>query len=171
MQGACPNSGARLDLGVGRAGAPPVCTCLLLIPLCVCLFPGSDKEKEWIATQLAGDVVRFSLEVYGCRVIQRALESLSLPAQLRLVAELKDHVITCVEDQHGNLGHICISQRVRSASKTRTVVWGKSYARRQRECYFTAVATLGEGLRFFPTRRSREAAQLHGGHLALHPLR
>jgi len=40
--------------------------------------------------------------MYGCRVIQKALEVIELPQQLQLVAELDGHVKRCVRDQNGN---------------------------------------------------------------------
>ena len=40
--------------------------------------------------------------MYGCRVIQKALEVVDLPQQLELVKELDGHVKRCVRDQNGN---------------------------------------------------------------------
>ena len=40
--------------------------------------------------------------MYGCRVVQKALEVISLELQILLVSELKDSVIECINDQNGN---------------------------------------------------------------------
>lgn len=40
--------------------------------------------------------------MYGCRVIQKALESVSGEQQVEIVRELDGHVLKCVKDQNGN---------------------------------------------------------------------
>lgn len=40
--------------------------------------------------------------MYGCRVIQKALESISGEQQVEIVRELDGHVLKCVKDQNGN---------------------------------------------------------------------
>jgi pumilio RNA-binding family len=40
--------------------------------------------------------------MYGCRVIQKALEVVEPAQQLELVKELDGHVKRCVRDQNGN---------------------------------------------------------------------
>jgi pumilio RNA-binding family len=40
--------------------------------------------------------------MYGCRVVQKALEVISLSLQKLLVSELKDNVLDCIHDQNGN---------------------------------------------------------------------
>ncbi|VDK34334.1 unnamed protein product [Taenia asiatica] len=40
--------------------------------------------------------------MYGCRVIQKAIESVSLETQISLMKELEGSVLKCVKDQNGN---------------------------------------------------------------------
>lgn len=40
--------------------------------------------------------------MYGCRVIQKALESVTPELQQEIVRELDGHVLKCVKDQNGN---------------------------------------------------------------------
>lgn len=40
--------------------------------------------------------------MYGCRVIQKALESIPAEQQQEVVRELDGHVLKCVKDQNGN---------------------------------------------------------------------
>lgn len=43
-----------------------------------------------------------ALQMYGCRVIQKALESIPPEQQQEIVRELDGHVLKCVKDQNGN---------------------------------------------------------------------
>ena len=43
-----------------------------------------------------------ALQMYGCRVIQKALESIPLEQQKIIIAELEGNVLKCVKDQNGN---------------------------------------------------------------------
>lgn len=43
-----------------------------------------------------------ALQMYGCRVIQKALESIGPEQQQEIVRELDGHVLKCVKDQNGN---------------------------------------------------------------------
>ncbi len=58
------------------------------------------------AGQLTGHVLTLSLQMYGCRVVQKALEVIDESQQSDLVAELDGHVLRCVRDQNG--GDDCI---------------------------------------------------------------
>lgn len=40
--------------------------------------------------------------MYGCRVIQKALEVISPEQQAIIVKELEGHVLKCIKDQNGN---------------------------------------------------------------------
>eukprot|EP01121_Diplochlamys_sp_Union-15-3_P012222 TRINITY_DN3633_c0_g2_i1.p1 TRINITY_DN3633_c0_g2~~TRINITY_DN3633_c0_g2_i1.p1 ORF type:complete len:247 (-),score=39.90 TRINITY_DN3633_c0_g2_i1:88-828(-) len=40
--------------------------------------------------------------MYGCRVVQKALEVISIEQQAALVRELEGHVLKCIKDQNGN---------------------------------------------------------------------
>jgi pumilio RNA-binding family len=52
--------------------------------------------------QVRGHVLPLALQMYGCRVIQKALESISPEQQQEIVRELDGHVLKCVKDQNGN---------------------------------------------------------------------
>ena len=52
--------------------------------------------------QLCTKVQPLALQMYGCRVIQKALESIPLDQQKLIIAELEGCVIKCVKDQNGN---------------------------------------------------------------------
>jgi len=47
-------------------------------------------------------VLTLSLQMYGCRVVQKALEVISPEQQAQLVKELEGHVMKCIKDQNGN---------------------------------------------------------------------
>jgi len=51
---------------------------------------------------LVGHVLQLSLQMYGCRVVQKALEVISPEQQALLVKELEGHVMKCIKDQNGN---------------------------------------------------------------------
>ncbi len=46
-------------------------------------------------------VLQLSLQMYGCRVVQKALEVLPVDAQCAMLAELDGNVMRCVRDQVG----------------------------------------------------------------------
>lgn len=49
-----------------------------------------------------GHVLPLALQMYGCRVIQKALESIPPEQKQHIVMELDGHVLKCVKDQNGN---------------------------------------------------------------------
>ncbi|MCO5586548.1 hypothetical protein L7F22_040489 [Adiantum nelumboides] len=63
---------------------------------------GSQDQRLELAKQLIGHVLSLSLQMYGCRVIQKALEVVGLDQQILIVSELDGHVMRCVRDQNGN---------------------------------------------------------------------
>ncbi|KAM9353986.1 pumilio homolog 2 isoform 9-T10 [Pholidichthys leucotaenia] len=65
---------------------------------------GSGDQKLALATRIRGHVLPLALQMYGCRVIQKALESISSDQQVisDIVRELDGHVLKCVKDQNGN---------------------------------------------------------------------
>ncbi|KAF3849992.1 hypothetical protein F7725_019711 [Dissostichus mawsoni] len=69
--------------------------------VCVVQF-GSADQKLALATRIRGHVLPLALQMYGCRVIQKALESISSDQQSDIVRELDGHVLKCVKDQNGN---------------------------------------------------------------------
>src|SRR5690606_15156577 len=70
-----------------------------------------DESRQLsIGSHLKGKVKALSLQMYGCRVIQKALEVLPIKLKIQLMEELKEDqekskspvVLTLVEDQNGN---------------------------------------------------------------------
>lgn len=55
-----------------------------------------------LVVQVRGHVLALALQMYGCRVIQKALESIPAEQQQEVVRELDGHVLKCVKDQNGN---------------------------------------------------------------------
>lgn len=47
-------------------------------------------------------MLSLSLQMYGCRVVQKALEHVLSDQQATLVRELDGNVLKCVKDQNGN---------------------------------------------------------------------
>lgn len=46
--------------------------------------------------------MNLALQMYGCRVIQKALESVDQDCQMEVINEISNHVLKCVKDQNGN---------------------------------------------------------------------
>lgn len=68
-----------------------------------CLLLAWPQEVlEALAGVILGHVLALSLQMYGCRVIQKALEVLPLEQQRLVVRELQGQVMRCVRDQNGN---------------------------------------------------------------------
>lgn len=63
---------------------------------------GSAEHKRHIAECLEERVLPLSLQMYGCRVIQKALEWCDESLRVKLIKELHGNVIRCVRDQNGN---------------------------------------------------------------------
>jgi len=66
---------------------------------------GTKEQITLLGCELEGHVLSLSLQMYGCRVIQKLLQALDMidvNQQTRLVSELEGHVIKCVKDQNGN---------------------------------------------------------------------
>jgi len=67
---------------------------------------GTTEQKrilvEFLGDKLQGHVLELSLQMYGCRVIQKALEVIDIDQQAKLCKELEGHVMRCVKDQNGN---------------------------------------------------------------------
>ena len=61
-----------------------------------------QEVLEALAGVIQGHVLALSLQMYGCRVIQKALEVLPLEQQRLVVRELQGQVMRCVRDQNGN---------------------------------------------------------------------
>uniref|UniRef100_A0A8C5X949 Pumilio homolog 1 n=1 Tax=Malurus cyaneus samueli TaxID=2593467 RepID=A0A8C5X949_9PASS len=75
----------------------------LCLWLCFGVF-GSLEQKLALAERIRGHVLSLALQMYGCRVIQKALEFIPPDQQVinEMVRELDGHVLKCVKDQNGN---------------------------------------------------------------------
>ncbi|KAK1574835.1 hypothetical protein Q3G72_000283 [Acer saccharum] len=57
---------------------------------------GSPQQRKELADKLVGQMLPLSLQMYGCRVIQKAPEVIELDQKTQLVLELDGHVMRCV---------------------------------------------------------------------------
>lgn len=80
------------------------------------LTHGDQAAVEGVAEQLSGHAVALSLHVYGCRVVQKALDVLPALRSVELVKEFKSNIVCCVHDQNGN--HV-VQKCVETTSKAR----------------------------------------------------
>lgn len=63
---------------------------------------GTDDQKRQLMQAIHGNVLKLALQMYGCRVIQKALESLDRENQMEIIKEMSSQVLKCVKDQNGN---------------------------------------------------------------------
>ncbi|KAJ6983397.1 pumilio [Populus alba x Populus x berolinensis] len=63
---------------------------------------GTESQRFELVSRLTGHVLPLSLQMYGCRVIQKALEMIDVDRQTQMVVELDGSVIKCIRDQNGN---------------------------------------------------------------------
>jgi pumilio RNA-binding family len=63
---------------------------------------GTDEMKVGLKGTLEGNMLLLSLQMYGCRVVQKALESLAYDDLCELLREFDSYVLTCIQDQNGN---------------------------------------------------------------------
>jgi mRNA-binding protein PUF3 len=65
---------------------------------------GDQMQKKLLGGLLANHIGAFSLNTYGCRVVQKAFEHVLADQQAALVSELNRPglVFKCIDDQHGN---------------------------------------------------------------------
>lgn len=64
---------------------------------------GSNEQRVLVCASLRGQMMRMSLQAHGCRVVQRALDVLSVETRNELVAELLSttpKIIRCAKDAH-----------------------------------------------------------------------
>lgn len=54
---------------------------------------GSSAQREALASFLVGHAVQLSLQMYGCRVVQKALEYSSIDTLIALVSEFCGQVL------------------------------------------------------------------------------
>jgi len=55
-----------------------------------------------LANTMEGHILALSLQMYGCRVVQKAIEFVLPEQQATIVKELEPHVLRCVKDANGN---------------------------------------------------------------------
>ncbi|KAL3807999.1 hypothetical protein ACHAXA_011161 [Cyclostephanos tholiformis] len=63
---------------------------------------GTDGMKEGLAKRLRSETLSLSTRVYGCRVIQKALDELSNRDVASLISTFKGNVLLCLNDHNGN---------------------------------------------------------------------
>ncbi|KAJ6502502.1 armadillo-type protein [Mycena sanguinolenta] len=63
---------------------------------------GSQSQKTALANAMEGNVVYLSCNLYGCRVVQMAIQSILSEQQASFIRELEPHVMRCVKDSNGN---------------------------------------------------------------------
>mmetsp|Transcript_11132 Transcript_11132/g.24127 ORF Transcript_11132/g.24127 Transcript_11132/m.24127 type:complete len:897 (-) Transcript_11132:327-3017(-) len=63
---------------------------------------GTEGMKKDLKGTLEGNMLLLSLQMYGCRVVQKALESLDYDDLCELLQEFDSYVLTCIQDQNGN---------------------------------------------------------------------
>lgn len=54
---------------------------------------GSTEQKNRLASAIKGNVLNLALQMYGCRVIQKALESIDSAQQLEILKEMEGQVV------------------------------------------------------------------------------
>ena len=59
-------------------------------------------QKATLAGIMEGHLVSLSLQMYGCRVVQKAIEYILPEQQRSFVRELEPHVLRLVKDANGN---------------------------------------------------------------------
>ena len=63
---------------------------------------GSPEVHQQLAAMMRGSVLDMSLQTYGCRVVQKALDHVSENERKVMALELHGHVPQCVLDQNAN---------------------------------------------------------------------
>lgn len=63
---------------------------------------GTPDVKAAIRDTLRGEMVQLSFQMYGCRVVQKALEGLLDEDLPDLLSEFQHNVLSCIHDQNGN---------------------------------------------------------------------
>eukprot|EP00392_Amoebophrya_sp_AT5.2_P017011 g17326.t1 len=63
---------------------------------------GTDLQREELVDILLNEVKNLCFQLYGCRVIQTALDCVSLDLKRKICRQIKHSVVDLVEDQNGN---------------------------------------------------------------------
>ncbi len=79
---------------------------------------GSIEMKSKLKRSLEGEMLNLSTQIYGCRVVQKALEQVSDADLIDLLGEFHDDVLSYIHDQNGNHVIQKIIEVVSNRSKT-----------------------------------------------------
>ncbi|ELP95233.1 pumilio domain containing protein C4G8.03C, putative [Entamoeba invadens IP1] len=60
------------------------------------------ESRHAVPAQMKNNVLRLTLHMYGCRVVQKAVEYAAMKDRKLLFEELRGHLVQCIEDQNGN---------------------------------------------------------------------
>ena len=65
---------------------------------------GNPDQCESLAVLLSGQAVQLSMQMYGCRVVQKALEYVGTQRLIAIVSEFESPpvLLRCVHDSNGN---------------------------------------------------------------------
>jgi len=63
-------------------------------------------QRDLLCDVMEGNILSLSLDMYGCRVVQKAIDCGSIQQQAAIVGELNGHILQCVKDSNGN--HVSI---------------------------------------------------------------
>ena len=83
------------------------------------LAHGTSDMKDQLKVTFRNEMLSLATKMYGCRVVQKALETLDDDDVFELISEYHGHVLICIHDQNGN--HViqkCVevlSRRARAA--------------------------------------------------------
>lgn len=55
------------------------------------------EQRTTLAKQMEGNVLALSMQMYGCRVVQKALEYVPVEQQSAIIGELQGHILKCVK--------------------------------------------------------------------------
>merc|ERR1712193_395257 len=69
------------------------------------------EEIKVICDALTPSVQQLSVDLHGCRVVQKAMEFASLQSKQSLVSALEEGALHCMKNMHGNhVMQMCIEQ-------------------------------------------------------------
>ncbi|KAL7519577.1 hypothetical protein ACHAWX_004335 [Stephanocyclus meneghinianus] len=62
----------------------------------------AEMKKELLAALYDEGILALSMNIHGCRVIQKAIRSIDQDDLTKLIAEFREHVLALIHDSHGN---------------------------------------------------------------------
>jgi len=65
------------------------------------LFESQEMHSD-LYQSIKGSIMELSLQMYGCRIVQKAFASLQDTYKVQLLQEFHGHVMDCIHDQNGN---------------------------------------------------------------------